>query len=543
MISLRNPQPLARAGATAGAAGAAEAPTRRADAPRLGLRVLLVFLDPLILLGAAAAAYWIRFDGEIESAMQAQMSVMVPGLTLARMVACCLCGVYADRGMALSSRDLLRIGSATLLVSALLLIDRLLFPSETSIHNLPLGIIVLEGTLAGAGLIASRLLLSLATEPHGRALRTATGSNGEFRSSDLLGRNPMPSSISLEDLLREYRGKRVIVTGAGGSVGSELCRQLLQLEPGRLVLIERDENNLFEIEHELRRNDAGRAIVAMLADVTDTAQLERIFLEHEPQIVFHAAAYKHVPVMERFPVAAVENNVFGTRTLAALAGRLGVERFVMVSTDKAVNPSSVMGATKRLAEVVVQREARASATHFSCVRFGNVLDSRGSAVRIFREQVQRGGPLTVTHALATRYFMTASEAVALVIQAALLGRAGEIFHLDLGHPVRILDLARRMIRLSGFTEAEVPIEIVGSRPGEKVFEEFRAAGEDIERTALPGLLRYRPARLDDASIDRGLARLERQIRGQEGEAVRETLLAMGIGYAPPDGDSAGGRAA
>lgn len=299
---------------------------------------------------------------------------------------------------------------------------------------------------------------------------------------DLLRRAP----IELDDdtIAAHLKGQVVLVTGAGGSIGSEICRQVVRFHPAEVVLLERSENALFEIHRELRR-EAGTAlpVVPRLADVTDQHRVEEVFRERRPQVVFHAAAHKHVPMMEWNPGEAVKNNVHGTRTVADVADAFGVSSFVMISTDKAVNPTSVMGATKRVAEMYVQALSNRSATRFVTVRFGNVLGSAGSVIPIFKEQIAHGGPVTVTHPDMKRYFMTIPEACQLVLQAGSMGDGGEIFILDMGEPVKIVDLARDLIRLSGFKPGEdVRIEFVGARPGEKLYEELALDTERADKT-------------------------------------------------------------
>jgi FlaA1/EpsC-like NDP-sugar epimerase len=357
----------------------------------------------------------------------------------------------------------------------------------------------------------------------------------EVRIEDLLSRDPVPPSLSLADLMAHYGGRRVLVTGAGGSIGAELCRQLARMRPAVLILAERDETNLFEIERELAQARLGHLGLPLLLDVMDARATERAFRELRPEVVFHAAAYKHVPMMERFPWEAVRNNVFATRQLIELAEEHGVERFVMISTDKAINPTSVMGATKRVAEQLVQELAGRSRTRFSCVRFGNVLGSRGSVVGIFREQIAAGGPVTVTHPEATRYFMTIPESANLVLQAGTLGASGEVFLLDMGQPVRIIDLARQMIRLSGFSEAEIPVHIVGTRPGEKLFEELSTSSENLAPTELRKIFRCKPVPVDKARLDELVERLQFIVRARDAAAVRVALAELDIGYqaSPP----------
>ena len=306
----------------------------------------------------------------------------------------------------------------------------------------------------------------------------------EVAIEDLLRREPV--KLGTESVAGIVRGHPVMVTGAGGSIGAELCRQVAAYRPSRLVLVERSENNLFEIHSELCRRFADVEVVPCVADITDVPRITSVFREHRPMVVFHAAAHKHVPMMEWNPAEAVKNNILGTQVVADLADSLAVERFVMISTDKAVNPTSVMGATKRAAELYVQALSRQSATHFATVRFGNVLGSAGSVIPIFRRQIQDGGPITVTHPDMTRYFMTIPEAVQLVMQAAALSSGGETFILDMGQPIRIIDLAHDLIRLSGLEpNKDIEIRYTGIRPGEKLFEELSTAGEGIARTTHP----------------------------------------------------------
>jgi FlaA1/EpsC-like NDP-sugar epimerase len=306
----------------------------------------------------------------------------------------------------------------------------------------------------------------------------------EVAIEDLLRREPV--KLNTESVAGVVRGQSVMVTGAGGSIGSELCRQVAAYRPSRLVLVERSENNLFEIHSELRNRFSELEVIPCVADITDVPRVTHVFREHRPMVVFHAAAHKHVPMMEWNPAEAVKNNVLGTQVIADLADSLAVERFVMISTDKAVNPTSVMGATKRAAELYIQALSVNSATHFATVRFGNVLGSAGSVIPIFRRQIEDGGPITVTHPDMTRYFMTIPEAVHLVVQAAALSRGGETFILDMGQPVRIIDLARDLIRLSGLEpDKDIELRFTGIRPGEKLFEELSTMKEGIERTTHP----------------------------------------------------------
>lgn len=306
----------------------------------------------------------------------------------------------------------------------------------------------------------------------------------EVAIEDLLGREPVRLD---EEVVGSSIGSRVVlVTGAGGSIGSELCRQVARFGPSRLVLVERYENALFEIHRELTQSFPHVPIEPCIADVCDPTRMEQVMTNTRPELVFHAAAHKHVPMMEWNPCEAVKNNVGGTRILANLSDKHGVQRFVLVSTDKAVNPTSVMGATKRIAEIYVQALSHRSTTKFVTVRFGNVLGSAGSVIPIFREQINRGGPVTVTHPEMRRYFMTIPEASQLVLQAGAMGEGGEIYILDMGQPVKIVDLARDLITLSGLRpDEDIEIRFSGVRPGEKLFEELATDSEHAEKTKHP----------------------------------------------------------
>lgn len=303
---------------------------------------------------------------------------------------------------------------------------------------------------------------------------------------DLLGRDP----VQLDDvgLQEQLTRKVVLVTGAGGSIGSELCRQIARFSPQKLVLFEASEFALYNIEQELIKKFPQLDILYLAGDVRDVARVEQVFAEYKPSVVFHAAAYKHVPLMERHNAwQAVRNNVYGTWQVAQCAQRHGVDKFVLISTDKAVNPTNVMGTTKRMAEMVCQGLQKMSGTRFIIVRFGNVLGSNGSVIPKFREQIANGGPITVTHPEITRYFMSIPEAAQLVMQAGCMGKGGEIFVLDMGEPVKIVDLAKDLIRLSGFSENDIKIEFTGLRPGEKLYEELLADDENTLPTPHPKL--------------------------------------------------------
>jgi len=355
--------------------------------------------------------------------------------------------------------------------------------------------------------------------------------------------------VAIEDLLRReaveldrkaigtfLTGKRVVVTGAGGSIGSELCRQVCAFHPEQLVLVEQAENSLFHIHQELLRDWPKVRVVPFLADIGDAARIDRLFALSTPHVVFHAAAHKHVPMMELNPGEAIKNNVFGTKMVADAAHRHKAESFVLISTDKAVNPSSIMGASKRVAEIWLQALSRKSATRFVSVRFGNVLGSVGSVVPVFQEQIRRGGPVTVTHPAMKRYFMTIPEACQLVMQAAAMGQGGEIFVLDMGEPVCIVDLARDLIRLSGFTEDEIHIEFTGIRPGEKLFEELSTKSEDLDRTRHPKIFIGRCAVHPPEDVRRSLDLLAGIIDSSSREEVRAALGTLVVELRPQDVD-------
>jgi len=350
---------------------------------------------------------------------------------------------------------------------------------------------------------------------------------------DLLRRPPV--QLDVAGIGHMLAGRCVMVTGAGGSIGSEICRQILAHRPQALVLVERAENSLFHIDRELREICATTAVHACLADISDVRRMTSLFRRYRPHLVFHAAAHKHVPLMEHNPGEAIKNNVLGTAGLADMAERFGVERFVMISTDKAVNPSSVMGATKHLAERYVHACASASATRFVVVRFGNVLASAGSVVPIFQEQIRRGGPVTVTHPNMTRYFMTIPEASQLVLQAAVMGKGGEVYVLNMGEPVRIVDLARDLIRLSGYSEEEIPIQFTGVRPGEKLTEVLYEDDERMLPTPHPKL---RVAYHQPCGRVEVLATLEELARhtDEEEDTIRAQLRRVAPDYEPPQRD-------
>ncbi len=338
--------------------------------------------------------------------------------------------------------------------------------------------------------------------------------SGKFRVSqirnvdinDLLGREAV--ELDLQSIEAFLKNKVIFVSGAGGSIGSEMCRQVCHFGPKLLLLVEQAENPLFYIERELRFRFPSVQLKAIICDITDKIRVNEIFDKYRPEVVIHAAAHKHVPLMELNPGEAIKNNVVGTQTVADAADRCGSTNFVMISTDKAVNPTSIMGSSKRIAEMYVQDLAKTSKTHFVTVRFGNVLDSEGSVVPIFKKQIAEGGPVTVTHPEMKRYFMTIPEASQLVLQAATMGKGGEIFVLDMGEPVKIVDLAKELITLSGFSpEEDIEIKFTGIRPGEKLFEELSIVGEDMQPTGHPKIAIWRNIIKDRDKLRAGINEL------------------------------------
>jgi FlaA1/EpsC-like NDP-sugar epimerase len=343
---------------------------------------------------------------------------------------------------------------------------------------------------------------------------------------DVLGREPV--DVDLGRIATYVKGETVLVTGAGGSIGSELCRQLARLGVARLVLVDKTESSLFDIERELLDEREFDAAETVLANCGDQVKMQQVFERYEPTVLFHAAAYKHVGMLETNPLQAVANNILGTRALVDAAINAGVRRFVLISTDKAADPKNVMGRSKAVCEWIVESCALREdvGTRFVAVRFGNVLGSSGSVIPIFRRQIERGGPVTVTHPEMTRFFMTIPEAASLVVQAGAMGGRGQVYVLDMGEPVRILDLAKQMIRLSGRDEAEMPIVFTGVRPGEKMHEVLWNAGEMVGPTSHPKIMRAARAAIDPEWLDDSLAELERLVALADTEGVVAKLGSM-----------------
>jgi FlaA1/EpsC-like NDP-sugar epimerase len=334
----------------------------------------------------------------------------------------------------------------------------------------------------------------------------------QVQVEDVLGREPV--ELDPETIATYLAGETVLVTGAGGSIGSELCRQIIAAKPERVLLVEHTENALVEIERELVHERRFPAVVPILADVKNRAKLRQVFERYRPTVVFHAAAYKHVPLMEANPLESVRNNVVATQVAAEVAAEYETRTFVLVSTDKAVNPRNVLGQTKLLCEWIVHSASRraGSPTRFLVVRFGNVLGSSGSVIPLFRRQIARGGPVTVTHPEMTRYFMTIPEAAQLIIRAGAIGESGDVFVLDMGEPVKILELAQNMVRLSGKEPGrDIAIEFIGIRPGEKLHEELWAEGEDAAPTSHPKIFRCKAQEVDSAWLEEELAELARLV--------------------------------
>lgn len=342
----------------------------------------------------------------------------------------------------------------------------------------------------------------------------------EVEIEDLLGRDPI--QINTEEVLNYVSGKVVMVTGGGGSIGSELCRQIAGHNPKQLIIVDIYENNAYEIQQELIRKYPKLNLVVLIASVRNTNRINSIFKKYRPNIVYHAAAHKHVPLMEVSPNEAIKNNVFGTYKTAQAADKYGTEKFVLISTDKAVNPTNIMGASKRICEMVVQMMNQRSNTNFVAVRFGNVLGSNGSVIPLFKKQIAEGGPVTVTHPDIIRYFMTIPEAVSLVLQAGAYARGGEIFVLDMGEPVKIVDLAKNLIKLSGYKVGEdIEIKFTGLRPGEKMYEELLMSEEGLKKTANKMIFIGKPIEFDEEKFRRQLDKLGEDAKSETADIRKD----------------------
>mgnify|MGYP005941646291 FL=1 len=354
----------------------------------------------------------------------------------------------------------------------------------------------------------------------------------EVEIEDLLGREPI--RINTEEVLGHVGGKVVLVTGGGGSIGSELCRQLAAHHPKQLIILDIYENNAYDIQQELIRKYPELDLVVLIASVRNKERIDSIFETYRPNIVYHAAAHKHVPLMEDSPHEAIKNNVFGTYKVAQAADRYGVDKFVLISTDKAVNPTNIMGASKRLCEMLIQSMNRSSRTNYVAVRFGNVLGSNGSVIPLFKKQIVEGGPVTVTHPDIIRYFMTIPEAVSLVLQAGAYAKGGEIFVLDMGEPVKILDLATNLIKLSGYRVGEdIQIVFTGLRPGEKMYEELLMNEEGLKETANKMIFIGKPIEFDEEVFRSQLVELEREAMDETSD-IRAAVEKIVTTYHPAE---------
>ncbi len=357
----------------------------------------------------------------------------------------------------------------------------------------------------------------------------------EVEIEDLLGREPI--EINSEEVLEYVNGRVVLVTGGGGSIGGELCRQIASHNPRQLVILDIYENNAYDIQQELTRRYPELNLVVLIGSVRNTNRVNSIFETYRPEIVYHAAAHKHVPLMEDSPNEAIKNNVMGTQRIATAADRYGVDKFVLISTDKAVNPTNVMGASKRICEMIIQMMNQRSRTNFVAVRFGNVLGSNGSVIPLFKQQIAEGGPVTVTDPEIIRYFMTIPEAVSLVLQAGAYARGGEIFVLDMGEPVKILDLAVNLIKLSGYRPGEdIEIKFTGLRPGEKMYEELLTTQEHLEKTANRMIFIEKPVFFNEEIFEKQLERLIADARKESEDIRRDIREIVGTYHAEGDGD-------
>jgi len=344
----------------------------------------------------------------------------------------------------------------------------------------------------------------------------------DLRIEDLLGRKPV--SLDFDSLERFIEGKKILITGAAGSIGSELSRQIAKFRPSSLVLLDQDETGIFNISEELKYSSPSLRILSEICDIRDKEKVDYIFNEVKPEIIFHAAAYKHVPLMETHFDEAVKNNIFGTEIMAEAALKHGVEKFVFISTDKAVKPTSVMGATKRIGELICRKLNDRNSTKFVSVRFGNVLDSRGSVIPIFKEQIRKGGPVKVTHSEMRRYFMMIPEACLLVMEAAEMGEGGEVFVLDMGESIKIIDLAKEMIRLSGLRpDEDIPIVFTGPRPGEKLFEELLTAEEGTIATKQQKILIARLSNIDEQKLNINLEKVKEAVKEKDKRKLIEAF--------------------
>ena len=398
--------------------------------------------------------------------------------------------------------------------------------------DMPAKVVREIASFCNEGKVRVKTLPGLSDFQHGKP---ALSQMRDMRIEDLLGREPV--QLDLNEVGEFLRGQRVLVTGAGGSIGSELARQIAGFAPAELVLLDHDENGLYYVHNELSSQHPRLAIHPVVGDIKDKGGIDRSFARFRPTVVFHAAAHKHVPLLELNPREAVLNNIVGTRNLVDVADRHGVGKFVLISSDKAVNPTSVMGASKRVCEMILQARSQRSRTRFVAVRFGNVLGSNGSVIPLFQRQLERGGPLTVTHPEARRYFMTIPEAVRLVPQAGAMGRGGEVLLLDMGEQVRIVDLARQLIRMTGLREgADIEIVFTGLRPGEKLYEELHSDAERARLTRHERIVTWDLDARDEASLSAEVAQLEALAIQGDRESVKRQLQTIVPEYCEPRHD-------
>ena len=450
-------------------------------------RSFVLLADTAIMAIAYLAANVLRFDFAVPRWGMRAVATSFATVWVVQCVCLLVSGSWACAWRRMRAFDIPRYMLAVLLSSAILVLLRALLPLD-AFSNIrpPYSVIVINAVMWSAGMLGVRTLLRIILELRQEGMPLMERAEAMPETSDVVG------------LLQ---GKCVLVTGAGGSIGSELVRQIVRCGPRQVVMVERGENALYEIDREMRQLGGDAACVPQMVDIADERRMREIFARYRPEIVLHAAAYKHVPMVEANPREGIRNNTLATGRLGELARDAGVERFVMISTDKAVNPAGVMGMTKRMAEILLMDLNRPGGTRFSAVRFGNVLGSSGSVVPLFREQIARHGPVTVTHPDMRRYFMTVQEAVGLVLQAAAFAKGGEVFVLDMGEPVRIIDLAERMIRKAGFRPyVDVPVRITGIRPGEKLFEELDVSEKMAFKTGHAHIFICRNADGDAAAV-------------------------------------------
>ncbi len=366
--------------------------------------------------------------------------------------------------------------------------------------------------------------------------RVSVKSIRDVSYEDLLGREPV--HLEKEKIGRYLQEKRILITGAGGSIGSELCRQIARYNPGSLIMCDRTEKNLYDIEMDMWRNFSYIRYIPVLGDIRHKGEIKAIFEKYRPEVVFHAAAYKHVPMLEINPWEAIYNNILGSKNVIEVACASGIERFVLVSTDKAVNPTNVMGASKRVTELLVQTHANPGLTRFMAVRFGNVVGSSGSVIPLFKRQIEQGGPVTVTHPEVTRYFMTIPEAVQLILQAGTMGKGAEVFILDMGTPVKIVDMARDLIKLSGLEpEKDIDIEFIGLRPGEKLYEELVVVGEEVAPTGHDKILVLKQkgsGLLTKNDLEKSIQELVKLADARDAAGIKQKLREIVPEYTPQE---------